>query len=154
MPRPGGLRRRNCVNKCGNLERGCHIRLALPGEADVAKLHQTARCARLKLCTASTMAVTDSGGVNCEMPWPRLNTWPCPAAGLPYAVSERSTSARIWSGFANRMAGNFQLLLVGSFQQQAGACGQLCGKIPPGLANDLRFVNSLLPQQKPDAQIP
>ena len=32
------------------------------------------RMARLMLCTASTMAATDSGGVNWEMPWPRLNT--------------------------------------------------------------------------------
>ena len=43
-----------------------------PGEAVLA--YWPLRMARLMLCTASTMAATDSGGVNWEMPWPRLNT--------------------------------------------------------------------------------
>jgi len=42
---------------------------------------------RLWLCTVSTNIFTFSGGVNWEMPWPRLNTWPpdlrLSAASLP-----------------------------------------------------------------------
>src|SRR3546814_11734212 len=32
--------------------------------------------ARLYVCTSSTRSATASGGVYCEMPCPRLNTWP------------------------------------------------------------------------------
>ena len=53
------------------------------------------RMARLMLCTASTIADTDSGGVNWEIPWPRLNTWPVPADGATKALSTFATSARI-----------------------------------------------------------
>lgn len=56
------------------------------GQRSTPGLHRPAaqaRCARLCAWTASTIAATDSGAVNCEMPWPRLNTWPWPAPGLP-----------------------------------------------------------------------
>lgn len=33
---------------------------------------------RLSVWTASTKASAFSGGVNCEIPWPKLNTWPDP----------------------------------------------------------------------------
>ena len=41
---------------------------------EVDSEYQVACIGRLSSCTASTSAETDSGGVNCEMPCPKLNT--------------------------------------------------------------------------------
>ena len=54
-----------------------------------------ARIARLCRCTSSTSSATFSGGVNCEMPWPRLKTWP---GMLPKLSSTARASVRIDGG--------------------------------------------------------
>ena len=49
-------------------------------------LHGAAAVTAVAACTCSTTALTFSTGVPGRMPWPRLKTWPGPAAGAPQHV--------------------------------------------------------------------
>src|SRR5690606_41491553 len=81
-----GIRRRS--------EASGSMRTDRPGPAAAASSRHSAtqarrpdahaqRSVRLYAWTSSTMAATASGAVNCEIPWPRLKTWPFPAVGRP-----------------------------------------------------------------------